>query len=113
MDDVSEYVSLSQNIFQTATDTPLIFIVKDDYAKIDFDYTLKRLSVPQTIDIQCYTVKSVKGLEFKEIFVIDYNMTPNETYIAYTRALIKLNVIHDMFHVNTTLPIQIFQENDD
>ena len=40
-------------------------------------------------------------------------MTPNETYIAYTRALIKLNVIHDMFHVNTTLPIQIFQENDD
>lgn len=38
-------------------------------------------------DYTVYTVKSVKGLEFKEIFVFDRGMCDNEKYIAYSRAL--------------------------
>ena len=40
------------------------------------------------------TVKTVKGLEFKEVFVLTRGMTNNEKYISYTRALAKLNVIN-------------------
>lgn len=47
---------------------------------------------------QAYSLvgRAVKGLEFKEVFVFDSNMTNNEKYIAYTRALVKLNVIKDL-----------------
>ncbi len=44
----------------------------------------------------CYTVRDVKGLEFKEVFVIERDMTNNEKYISYTRALVKLNVIKQL-----------------
>ena len=56
----------------------------------------------QIIDLAViYTVKEVKGLEFKEIYVFDRDMTDNEQYIAYTRALVKLNIIKTLGkHVN-------------
>lgn len=47
-------------------------------------------------DYTVYTVKSVKGLEFKEVFVFDRDMCDNEKYIAYSRALAKLNVISSL-----------------
>lgn len=39
------------------------------------------------------TVKEAKGLELKEVIVIDCQMNDNEKYVAYTRALVKLSII--------------------
>lgn len=59
----------------------------------DLNYLLEENKITK---YSSYTVKSVKGLEFKEIFVFDSEMTDNEKYISYTRALSKLNVIHSL-----------------
>lgn len=91
MDSVDEYATLdnamklSNNIFNDP-----IFIVKNDYIKKDLEDLLVKTKI-QNYDI--HTVKSVKGLEFKEVFVVDEKMTNNEKYISYTRALVKLNII--------------------
>lgn len=39
------------------------------------------------------TVYESKGLEFTSVAVIPDNMTPNEKYIAYTRALKELAIV--------------------
>ena len=49
----------------------------------DLNYLLEENKITK---YSSYTVKSVKGLEFKEIFVFDSEMTDNEKYISYTRA---------------------------
>lgn len=92
MDEVSIY----QTVLDALKSGPslsqkAVVIVKDEYSKKDFaeEYSLLGLKT----DFVCYTVKEVKGLEFKEIFVVDRDMTVNEKYIAYTRALVKLNVV--------------------
>ena len=41
------------------------------------------------------TVLDCKGLEFDTVYVLDYGMTENEKYVAYTRALDTLVVISD------------------
>ena len=41
------------------------------------------------------TVFDCKGLEFDTVYVLDYDMTDNEKYVAYTRALDTLVVIPD------------------
>ena len=41
------------------------------------------------------TVLDCKGLEFDTVYVLDYGMTDNEKYVAYTRALDTLVVISD------------------
>lgn len=41
------------------------------------------------------TVFDCKGLEFETVYVLDYGMTDNEKYVAYTRALNTLVVIPD------------------
>lgn len=41
------------------------------------------------------TVLDCKGLEFDTVYVLDYGMTDNEKYVAYTRALDTLVVIPD------------------
>ena len=46
-----------------------------------------------TIDLNGYEVFSVgevKGMEFETVFVIPNEMTDNELYVSYTRALNKL-----------------------
>ena len=40
-------------------------------------------------------VSDCKGLEFDSVYVLDYEMTENEKYVAYTRALDTLVVISD------------------
>lgn len=92
--EVSEYPDFSAafSAFSSASDKP-IFIVKDEYAHLDLNSLLKENKITEP---NIYTVKSVKGLEFKEIFVFDSGMTDNEKYISYTRALSKLNVIHSL-----------------
>lgn len=39
------------------------------------------------------TVKQAKGLEYDTVFVYDKDLTKNEKYIAYTRALSELYII--------------------
>lgn len=41
------------------------------------------------------SVSDCKGLEFDTVYVLDYGMSENEKYVAYTRALDNLIVIHD------------------
>ena len=44
-------------------------------------------------NITCWTVKSVKGIEFDIVYVLDNKLTKNEKYIAYTRALSELIIV--------------------
>ena len=37
--------------------------------------------------VRVMTVKEAKGLEFKNVIVIDDNLSENEKYVAYTRSL--------------------------
>ena len=43
--------------------------------------------------VNILTVKQVKGLEFLRVYVYDCNMSDNEKYVAYTRALNELIVV--------------------
>ena len=45
--------------------------------------------------ISLMTVRDCKGLEFETVYVFDFDMSENEKYVAYTRALDNLIVIHD------------------
>ena len=96
MEQVSEYSNINQFIQSNKCKLLLhhsIFIVKDEKSKCDLKEILEKET--NITDYEIYTVKSVKGLEFKETYVFDKNMEENEKYIAYTRALVKLNVIKE------------------
>lgn len=90
MEAVKEYQFVDSPVYNSDN---VIFIVKDDYIVSDLKETLKAIDIT---GYTIYTVKEAKGLEFKEIYVLDGNMTANEKYIAYTRALAKLNVIKNL-----------------
>lgn len=47
-----------------------------------------------------FSVEGASGLEFKRVFVISSNMTKNEQYIAYTRALDELFIYSGSFDNN-------------
>lgn len=91
MEQVNEYETIndaienSKSIFDNA-----VFIVKDEYSEADLKNLLSKTGITNH---EIYTVKSAKGLEFKEVFVFCKDMTLNEKYISYTRALMKLNVV--------------------
>ena len=42
------------------------------------------------------TISQVKGIEFDSVIVFDNDMTENEKYIAYTRALNELYIVNDI-----------------
>lgn len=71
----------------------LVFIVKDEYAVENLVGLLKQKNI---LDYKVFAVKEVKGLEFKQVVVFDGDMTVNEKYIAYTRALIQLYVVKNL-----------------
>ena len=58
-----------------------IKIISDDHVSIDD-------SVLNIID-----VRLAKGLEFDAVYVIDSDMTENEKYVSYTRALSHLSIL--------------------
>lgn len=91
MDPVAVYPDLEglYKDYEITSDIPII--VKDEYTRKDLTVHIKRLKI-KAPDI--YTVKEVKGLEYSEVIIIDKNMTDNERYIAYTRALKKLFIIN-------------------
>lgn len=40
----------------------------------------------------CFDIKSVKGLEFKNVIIIDDGLTKNERYVSFTRSLNNLEI---------------------
>ena len=100
MEPVSEYSTLDDAMVSRRQSQSLvnnaIFIVKDEYARQDLQMLLSTINNVSFDSYEILTVIESKGLEFKEIFVIDRGMTDNERYIAFTRALVKLNVIKEL-----------------
>lgn len=88
LDDVKEFATLDEMLKADIVDK--IFVVKDEYAVKDLEAIFANNGLK---DYKVFSVKAVKGLEFKQIIVFDEDMTENEKYIAYTRALIKLYVV--------------------
>lgn len=110
MDDVSEYKTIDEAIKGSSSIlNNAVFIVKDDYCAADLKALLKKT---QITNYEVYTVKSAKGLEFKETFVFDTDMSLNEKYISYTRALAKLNVIKSLPQVTDRKSSLIIQGNE-
>lgn len=111
MDEVSEYKDISAAIdYAENIKNDAVFIVKDEYAEADLENLLKGKGIE---NYHIYTVKTVKGLEFKETFVFDDGMQRNEKYIAYTRALAKMNVIKNLPKSADREKITIIQGTDE
>lgn len=91
MEAVEEYSSVDHALSKKKLTDGATFVVKDGLATDDLKIVLKGTAIS---DYKIYTVKEAKGLEFKHVIVIDRDMTINEKYISYTRALAKLTVIH-------------------
>lgn len=88
LDNVDEYEALNEYLPHCTED--IAFIVKDEASKKDLSNILANAGIKSG---KLYTVAGAKGLEFKEVTVFDENMYDNEKYIAYTRALEKLNIV--------------------
>lgn len=88
LDEVKEFATFDEMLKADIVDK--VFVVKDEYAVKDLEVLLANNGLK---DYKVFAVKEVKGLEFKQIIVFDEDMTENERYIAYTRALMKLYVV--------------------
>ena len=86
------------------------FIVKDDNAKDDLTVLLLENVVD---DARIYTVKEVKGLEFLEVVVFERDMTNNEKYISYTRALDKLTIIKTLQEFQNPNKVRIIEGDEE
>ena len=93
MEEVKEFEHISHAFKSIATKNVPTFIVKNDYMVVDLENELRKLGISE---YSIYTVKRAKGLEFNKVFVVDQDMTDNEKYISYTRALSKLYVVHEI-----------------
>ena len=89
MSEVKEYNDIDSFLTETQSQE-LVFIVKDEYAYDDVKNMLENRAIKK---YKLFTVKNVKGLEFKEVTVFDAEMSIHEKYIACTRALMQLNII--------------------
>ncbi len=65
---------------------------KDEYIRKAYSVVSEKGRISRT-RINLMTVYESKGLEFTSVAVIPDNMTPNEKYIAYTRALKELAIV--------------------
>lgn len=88
MSPVKEFSSIDYMLSDNISEK--VFIVKDEYDSQDLIQFLNEKGVS---DYQVFDVKEVKGLEFKQVIVFDEDMSRNEKYISYTRALIQLYVV--------------------
>ena len=71
------------------------YIVKDECALENFKVLMSKRGISH---YEVMTVKGAKGLEFREVVVVQRDMHESEKYIAYTRALQKLYVINNLPH---------------
>lgn len=60
--------------------------------KNDIFFTNDKMRIDKN-KINVFPIQLVKGLEFEEVYVYTLNMKHNEKYVAFTRALEKLNII--------------------
>ncbi len=65
------------------TRSPIVDAVKNNFST-KFD----------TSKVSVMYVDEIKGIEFDRVYVVDENMERNERYIAFTRALDKLTIVH-------------------
>ena len=65
------------------TRSPIVDAVKNNFST-KFD----------TTKVSVMYVDEIKGIEFDRVFVVDEDMERNERYIAFTRALDKLTIVH-------------------
>ena len=65
------------------TRSPIVDAVKNNFST-KFD----------TTKVSIMYVDEIKGIEFDRVFVVDEDMERNERYIAFTRALDKLTIVH-------------------
>ena len=65
------------------TRSPIVDAVKNNFST-KFD----------TSKVSVMYVDEIKGIEFDRVFVVDKDMERNERYIAFTRALDKLTIVH-------------------
>lgn len=65
------------------TRSPIVDAVKNNFST-KFD----------TTKVSVMYVDEIKGIEFDRVFVVDEDMERNERYIAFTRALDKLKIVH-------------------
>lgn len=106
MDDVTRYEDLEVACCKNSSiRSGSVFIVKDEYAEADLTQLLQSSGIT---DRSIYTIKAVKGLEFREVIVFDRGMSANEKYIAYTRALAHLTIIKALPHVtDDSIPLYV------
>ncbi|MDY6073536.1 MAG: hypothetical protein SPI49_05550 [Eubacteriales bacterium] len=71
----------------------IVYIVKNEYYLKDLSEFFSSKNISK---FTAFTVVQAKGLEFKRVCVCDMDMTESEKYIAYTRALVGLAVVHNM-----------------
>lgn len=116
MTNVSEFQSMPDFLYRLLKKVDgTVFVVKDDYERKDL---IDLLSAHDMLDYELYTVKEVKGLEFRRVCVFDTEMTIPEKYVAYTRALTELIVIHNLprnenNHVSMIVAGDDAEENDE
>lgn len=59
------------------------------------EHIRERFSVKyDTTKISVMYVDEIKGIEFDRVYVVDQDMERNERYIAFTRALDNLSIVH-------------------
>lgn len=93
MENVMHFESVEDLFNRKSNQEKRVFIVKDEYVKSDLEKELSKFgSVSHSIN----TVSEIKGLEYREVYVIPYNMTDNEKYIAFTRPTVQLNIINHL-----------------
>lgn len=110
MDKVEECLNIETALCGHCIPNDVAFVVKNDLAADDLKIALE--GAPLT-GYKIYTVKDVKGLEFNHVVVVDRQMNANERYIAYTRALAKLTVVHDMPAVSDPQISRIIEGQED
>ena len=71
----------------------VVFIVEGDSDRIALEQPMTALFDICPGKVSLLTVETSKGIEFDCVFVSDIGMGDNERYIAYTRALSRLNII--------------------
>ncbi|MBE5891467.1 MAG: hypothetical protein E7282_10965 [Lachnospiraceae bacterium] len=86
--------------------------LKDIFSSFEnklFDMTGEEFS-PHRTRWNIITVEDAKGLEFNTVAVLDGRMTPNEKYIAYTRALNELFVLDEIIDISKYMKIRAEEE---
>ncbi|MDO4493394.1 MAG: hypothetical protein Q4C53_05830 [Clostridia bacterium] len=88
-----------------------VFIVKDEYAKLDLRQEFNRLRIKERA---IRTVKESKGIEYSDtVIAVTRGMTKNERYIAYTRPLKKLCVVKELERYTKPERTLIIEDDDD